>query len=271
MKNEDKAAKAAKTKGEALITPTTNPTNAVELVKTQSNQIVAEQSATLSADERKVLAEHEGTIKHGLQTFHDVGMAFVQIRELGLYREHGTFDDYCRDVWKTSRSKAYRYMAAGKCVKNLECRRSATNEPLAIPATETQARKMATRTPEQQFEIAKNVAKRTSSPIAKDFDEEADKFSEDMPKVQSYEIRDEKAGDVENVVEEKSATVSAPVLFDAGLIQLKDLTDMATLAYNTFSNSTKTKELEKTLWKLKEGLKAWAAWQAKQLNQKEAV
>jgi hypothetical protein len=271
MHNEDKAAKAATKKGEALTPSTTNPMNAGKLVKAQSDQTVAKPSETLSADEREVLAEHEGTIKQGLQTFQDVGMAFAQIRDLGLYREHGTFDDYCRDVWKVCRSKAYRYMAAGKCVKGLECRRSATNEPLAIPATETQARKMATRTPEQQFEIAKNVAKRTSSPTAKDFDEETDKFSEDRARVQSYNIGGEETDEVENVAEKEFIPVTAPVLFDAGLIQLKELTDMAVLAYNTFSNSTKTKEVEKTLWKLKEGLKAWAAWQAKQLNQKEVV
>jgi hypothetical protein len=108
MHNEDKAAKAATKKGEALTPSTTNPMNAGKLVKVQSDQTVAKPSETLSADEREVLAEHEGTIKQGLQTFQDVGMAFAQIRDLGLYREHGTFDDYCRDVWKVCRSKAYR-------------------------------------------------------------------------------------------------------------------------------------------------------------------
>lgn len=55
----------------------------------------------------------EDVIERGRQTFVEVGLALLEIRESRLYREaHPTFEDYCKERWGWSRSKAYRLMDA---------------------------------------------------------------------------------------------------------------------------------------------------------------
>lgn len=220
-----------------------------EVAKAEAKSIQdTEAPATLlTTEEKALLKKHEGTIKAGLKTFHDVGMAFAEIRDKGLYREYGTFDDYCHEVWKFSRSKAYRYMAAAKCVENLECSRSATNEPLAIPATETQARKIAKMKSEEQVEVAKNVARKTSTPTAKDFDDEIDNMR--------------RGGVVAGKVEEEPIVLAAFGNNDS--VSFVELYEIALEAYNIHSNSNKRKELEKLLYKLKSKLKELAEAQTK--------
>lgn len=202
----------------------------------------------LSAEEKALLKTHEVTIKAGLQTFHDVGMAFAEIRDRGLYREHGTFDDYCHKVWKVSRSKAYRYMAAAKCVDNLKCRHVATNEPLAIPATEKQARKMAKLKPEAQVEVAKAVAKKTSAPSAKDFDAEIEAWEE--PRVKAYDIR----------TEEAKPTPPKP---DADLVPMSKIAETIKAIYNIYENPNKKQEGLNMFGKLQRWVAAWEQWEAK--------
>jgi len=202
----------------------------------------------LSGEEKALLKTHEVTIKAGLQTFHDVGMAFAEIRDRGLYREHGTFDDYCREVWKVSRSKAYRYMKGAKCVDNLKCRHGATNEPLAIPKTEKQARKLATLKPEAQVEVAKAVAKKTCEPTTKDFDTEIEALEE--PRVKAYDIRTE-------------AAKPTPLKLDTDLVPMSKIAETIKAIYYIYENPNKRQEGLNMFGKLQRWVAAWEQWEAK--------
>lgn len=228
---------------------------------------------SLNAEEKALLNEYEATIKKGLDTFFEVGRAFAEISERGLYREnHTSFEDYCREVWNVSRSKAYRYIAASKCVENLQCSQMATQEELAIPTSEAQARKIAKISPANQVKVAKKVAQKASKPTAKDFDEEVDKLNdEETPRVKSYDIRDEAGPDEENQVVTKTVNVAVLIKPDAALITHQELHALSVNAYNLFSNSTKKQEVEKILYKIQAGLREWAEWEANHQTEQEAA
>ena len=53
----------------------------------------------LSATEKKSLARLETRVRNGMAGFVDAGQALAEIREKALYRQHGTFEEYCGDVW----------------------------------------------------------------------------------------------------------------------------------------------------------------------------
>jgi hypothetical protein len=60
------------------------------------------------------------TIKHGLQTFVDVGAALLEIRDSKLYRkEYGTFEEYCNKRWGWQRNYANKLIRAAEVVENL--------------------------------------------------------------------------------------------------------------------------------------------------------
>lgn len=63
----------------------------------------------LTEQETAALAQHEATIGRGLEAFYEVGTALLAIRNGWLYREtHATFEDYCRERWRMSRSRPTR-------------------------------------------------------------------------------------------------------------------------------------------------------------------
>lgn len=67
----------------------------------------------LDVSEREDLARCEAIIDRGLATFIEVGEALLHIRDHTLYREaHRTFEDYCQERWRLSRSRAYQLMDA---------------------------------------------------------------------------------------------------------------------------------------------------------------
>jgi hypothetical protein len=75
----------------------------------------------LSAAEAADLASAETVIRAGLDTFVDVGNALLSIRDGRLYRAtHGTFEDYCRQRWELSSSRARRLIDAADTVRTLE-------------------------------------------------------------------------------------------------------------------------------------------------------
>lgn len=66
------------------------------------------------------LIELERTIERGLQTFVEVGTALMEIRDSRLYRDsHTTFEDYCRERWGFSRSRAHRLIEAAEVTSDL--------------------------------------------------------------------------------------------------------------------------------------------------------
>jgi hypothetical protein len=101
-------------------------------------------TSILTASESTALTEHEAVIERGIQTFYEVGIALAGIRDRKLYRaEHGTFEDYCKQRWQISRTRAYELMSAATVVSAI------ADTARTPPANEAQARELV-RVPESQ-------------------------------------------------------------------------------------------------------------------------
>ena len=103
----------------------------------------------LTPNEKAQLYKYEETIRRGLQTFLEVGNALWAIRDNRLYREHGTFDDYCLARWDLKRSHVYRLIGASKTMNNLLM--SPTGD--IFPTNERQIRPLTSLDPETQREV----------------------------------------------------------------------------------------------------------------------
>jgi hypothetical protein len=88
--------------------------------------------------ERRRLADLEQAVERGLQTFHEVGSALLEIRDERLYREtHKTFEDYCRERFGFSGSRGRQLIAATRTVT------AVTERGLPAPKSEREARELA--------------------------------------------------------------------------------------------------------------------------------
>ncbi len=106
----------------------------------------------LTAPEVDRKAQLEATIERGMQTFVEVGLALMEIRDGRLYRaEFGTFEEYCQERWGWTRRHTNRMIASAEVTTNLG--------PLGpiLPATERQARPLAALPPAQQREAWERV------------------------------------------------------------------------------------------------------------------
>lgn len=102
-----------------------------------TSEIVA--TNEMSPAEARHLRSLEGKIERGLQTFREVGMALMEIRESKLYRAtHETFEAYCSDRWHLERGRANQLLGAAEVVKAIE----ATGANTVGPANEYQAREL---------------------------------------------------------------------------------------------------------------------------------
>ncbi len=104
--------------------------------------------STLTRSERHSLAELEEVIAKGLQTFHVVGKALLEIRDKRLYKEqYSTWEDYCRERWEIGRAHAYRLINAADVVADLS--------PIGDtgPRNEAQARALVPLPPEQRRQV----------------------------------------------------------------------------------------------------------------------
>jgi hypothetical protein len=94
------------------------------------------ENMVLSRAERAELAESEGIIERGFNTFLDVGTALLRIKDRRLYREtHSTFEAYCRERFEMTRVHAYRQISAAEVCALL---------PTPRPANEAQLRPLTT-------------------------------------------------------------------------------------------------------------------------------
>ena len=108
------------------------------------------EALTVPEADRK--AQLEATIERGMQTFVEVGLALMEIRDGRLYRaEYGTFEEYCRERWGWGRNYTNKLIASAEVIENL-----GTTVPI-LPATERQARPLAALEPEQQREAWERV------------------------------------------------------------------------------------------------------------------
>ena len=98
-------------------------------------------------------AQLEATIERGMQTFVEVGLALMEIRDGRLYRaEFGTFEEYCQERWGWTRQRANQLIASADVVSNLEM-----TTIVVKPSTESQARPLAALPPAQQREAWERV------------------------------------------------------------------------------------------------------------------
>ncbi|MBK8989275.1 MAG: hypothetical protein IPM39_24960 [Chloroflexi bacterium] len=116
----------------------------------------------LTTTEQTELRNLEIVIENGLQTFFDVGNALSAIRSQRLYRaSHETFEEYCNQRWKMSRSYASRMIGAADVVNNLLP--IGNNEPL--PTNESQARPLTKLEPEQQRQAWQTAVEATGGNV----------------------------------------------------------------------------------------------------------
>ncbi len=110
---------------------------------------------TLSSSERERLEDCEVRIQRGLDTFMDVGLALLEIRDARLYRaQFDTFESYCRERWGMGRQYPNKLIQAAEVAQNLT--------PIGvIPKTESQARPLAKLEPEVQREVWSEVVAST--------------------------------------------------------------------------------------------------------------
>ena len=91
---------------------------------------------TLNERERADLLACEQTIGRGFQSFVEVGLALVKIRQERLYRqEYCDFDHYCRQRWGVSRIHAHRNIEAAKVHEMLPIGNKPANEAQVRPLT----------------------------------------------------------------------------------------------------------------------------------------
>lgn len=97
-----------------------------------SELVVYEQLTLVEIDR---LTELEAIVEQGLQTFVEVGLALLAIRDERLYRQtHGTFVDYLAERWQMSESQGYRLIDAGRVAELIS--------PIGEIANEAQAREL---------------------------------------------------------------------------------------------------------------------------------
>lgn len=75
---------------------------------------------TMTVGESRELAQLERVIRAGLEQFLAVGRALAAIRDRRLYREtHETFETYCRERWKFSKTHANRLISGAAATDRL--------------------------------------------------------------------------------------------------------------------------------------------------------
>ena len=85
----------------------------------------------------ETLADCEAVIERGLTSFVEVGQALARIRDARLYLDgHATFEDYCRERWQVSDSRARQLIGAASTVTNV------TVEGAPAPSSEGVAREL---------------------------------------------------------------------------------------------------------------------------------
>ena len=100
-------------------------------METAKPQEIKEQ---LAAGEKQELQQLETTIRAGHKASFSVGEALKTINDKGLYRGHGTFEEYCLGKWSMTDKYAYKLIAAFEVTQVL----TPMGDPL--PINESQVR-----------------------------------------------------------------------------------------------------------------------------------
>lgn len=96
----------------------------------------AQLSTYLTDGEKQAFEKCEEIISRGLNSFIEVGISLLSIRDNKLYREgYATFEQYCRERWAISKQHAYRLMDATEVINDIK-----SNPGVTLPQNERQAR-----------------------------------------------------------------------------------------------------------------------------------
>ncbi|MGA3179476.1 MAG: hypothetical protein ABSF38_03945 [Verrucomicrobiota bacterium] len=123
----------------------------------------------LADTEKTRLAVVEAVIKANLKQFVEVVLAFKEIKDTKLYREYGTFENYCREKFDFGRAQGYRLLAAAEVIADLQKLQNAggkagqmsPNGDILLPQSESQARELARIKPKgKRLEVLKLAAKK---------------------------------------------------------------------------------------------------------------
>lgn len=84
----------------------------------------------------------EATIERALVSYAEAGAALRAIRDQGLYKQgYSTFEEYCRERWRWSKSQAYRQIDAAAVYETIE-RSPIGDAPATPPRNEATAREL---------------------------------------------------------------------------------------------------------------------------------
>jgi hypothetical protein len=84
----------------------------------------------LSADETAQRERLEKVVKDGWVNFLEVGHALIEIQRENLYRDYGTFEQYCRDRLNISRPYAYSMIGSAEVYDDLSANADIKQKPL---------------------------------------------------------------------------------------------------------------------------------------------
>lgn len=117
-------------------------------------------TAVMTLVEAERLDRCENIITRGLKTFIEFGNALSEIRDKQLYRaSHGTFEQYCRERWGWTSSRARQLIGAAETVTNV------TAIGGNAPETESQARELAGLTAAQAATVMRVAHERSGGKI----------------------------------------------------------------------------------------------------------
>jgi hypothetical protein len=104
--------------------------------------------ANLKALKKSRLNQLEEIIERGKETFVEVGLALLEIRDKRLYKEsYSSFDSYCRERWGYDRTYAHRLIDAADTAHKML--------PIGNISSESQARELAPLMKEDEQEAVK--------------------------------------------------------------------------------------------------------------------
>jgi protein gp37 len=124
-----------------------SPTHSARIAPQAEPGFIFPDGATGSTDRTPpTLAELEGIIARGRDTFIAVGHALTVIRDQRLYRDAGytNFDTYCHERWDFSRQRAHQLIQAARVSTTVD----------TPPVNEAQARVLARQRDGQRFSVA---------------------------------------------------------------------------------------------------------------------
>lgn len=129
----------------------------------------------LTLVERNDLQYHIQRIKSGLDGAIEAGKSLAIIKDQKLYREHGTFEAFCRAEFNISRTRAFQLRRVYELTQDENVHNC---EHLS---NEGQARELAKVEPEKRAEVVEKVMGRDGKITARAIKEEANSAMEEPP------------------------------------------------------------------------------------------